>query len=258
MEFRILALGDVCGEAGVEILRRKLWSLRKLYGADFVVANGENAAGNGIKPAQARELFDAGADVVTLGNHALGRREIADVLEDMPHLLRPANWPASAPGEGVTVYDTGKARVCVIDLIGRVGMSVGADSPFDAADRLLAAYRERADIFVVDFHGEATSEKCAMAYHLDGRASVLFGTHTHVATADERIFPGGLGYITDLGMTGAADSVIGVKWEQSLAFFRGDMLVRFEPSDRAPRIQGALFTLGDGGRCTAVERISVE
>lgn len=255
MELKILALGDVCGDAGVAILQRRLWQLRQLYGADFVVVNGENAAGNGIKPAHARELFDAGADVVTLGNHALGRREIVTALEDMPCLLRPANWPSSAPGEGVAVYDTGKARICVMDLIGRVGMNVGADSPFDTADRLLETWQDKADVFVVDFHGEATSEKIAMAYHLDGRASVLFGTHTHVPTADERVFPGGLGYITDLGMTGAADSVIGVRWEQSLAFFRGDMLVRFEPADRDPRIQGALFTL-DGARCTAVERIS--
>lgn len=258
MELKILALGDVCGDAGVQILSRRLWQLRRERGADFVVVNGENAAGNGIKPAQARALFDAGADVVTLGNHALGRREIADTLDDTPYLLRPANWPAAAPGAGVAVYDTGRVRVCVIDLIGRVGMNVGAESPFDTADRLLMNWRDRADVFVVDMHGEATSEKCAMAYHLDSRVSVVFGTHTHVQTADERIFPGGLGFITDLGMTGAADSVIGVRWEQSLAFFRGDMLVRFEPSDRSPRIQGALFTVGDGGRCTAVERISAE
>ena len=125
-------------------------------------------------------------------------------------------------------------------------------------DALLEKNHGKADVFVVDFHAEATSEKCAMAYHLDGRAGVLFGTHTHVQTADERIFPGGLGFITDLGMTGASDSVIGVKWEQSLAYFRGDMLVRFEESARAPRIQGAIFTVGEDGRCTAVERVSVE
>lgn len=257
-QFKLLALGDVCGRAGLDILRRKLWGLRKFYGVDFVVANGENAAGNGITPAQARELFDAGADVITLGNHGLHKREIATFLDDEPYIVRPANWPAGAPGNGSTIYDTARVRVCIINLIGRVDIGFGAASPFDTADALLAKHREEADVFVVDFHAEATSEKCAMAYHLDGRAGVLFGTHTHVQTADERIFPGGLGYITDLGMTGAADSVIGVKWEQSLAYFRGDMLVRFEESAKSPRIQGALFTLDGSGRCTALERVSVE
>ncbi len=257
MQIKILAVGDVCGRAGLEILRRKLWGLRKFYGADFVVANGENAAGNGIMPVQARELFDAGADVITLGNHGLHRREIASFLDDEPYIVRPANWPDGAPGVGVTVYDTSQVRVCVINLIGRVDIGFGAANPFHTADTLLEKYREKADVFVVDFHAEATSEKCAMAYHLDGRAGVLFGTHTHVQTADERIFPGGLGFITDIGMTGASDSVIGVKWEQSLAYFRGDMLVRFEESARRPRIQGALFTV-ENGVCTAVERVSVE
>ena len=258
MQCKILTIGDVCGRAGLDILRRRLWSLRKFYGVDFVVANGENAAGNGITPAQARELFDAGADVITLGNHGLHKREIAAFLDDEPNIVRPANWPGSAPGIGSTIYDTAKTRICVINLIGRVDIGFGAASPFETVDALLEKNRGKADVFVVDFHAEATSEKCAMAYHLDGRAGVLFGTHTHVQTADERIFPGGLGFITDLGMTGASDSVIGVKWEQSLAYFRGDMLVRFEESARAPRIQGALFTVGEDGRCTAVERVSVE
>ncbi len=258
MTYKILAIGDVCGRAGLDILRRKLWGLRKFYGVDFVVANGENAAGNGITPAQARALFDAGADVITLGNHGLHKREIAAFLDDEPYIVRPANWPSGAPGTGVTVYDTAKTRICVMNLIGRVDIGFGAANPFETVDILLERYQDKADVFVVDFHAEATSEKCAMAYHLDGRAGVLFGTHTHVQTADERVFPGGLGFITDLGMTGAADSVIGVKWEQSLAYFRGDMLVRFEESANCPRIQGALFTIEDGGKCVAVERVSVE
>ncbi len=258
MKCKILAIGDVCGNAGLDILGKKLWGLRRYYGADFVVVNGENAAGSGITPAQARELFTAGADVVTLGNHGLRRREIVSFLEDEARIIRPANWPAGAPGNGATVYDTGKTRICVINLIGRVDLGFGALNPFDTVDVLLKQYRGKADLYVVDFHAEATSEKCAMAYHLDGRVNVLFGTHTHVQTADERIFPKGLGFLTDLGMTGAADSVIGVKWEQSLAYFRGDMLVRFEESARCPRIQGALFTVGENGMCETVERISAE
>lgn len=258
MALKILALGDVCGSAGLDHISRKLWGLRRHYGADFVVANGENASGNGITPAQARELFDSGVDVITLGNHSLNRREIVGFLDDEPNIVRPANWPAGAPGMGYTVYDTGRFRICVVNLIGRVDLPAGPANPFDEIDRIIEKQKDRADLFVVDFHAEATSEKNAMAYHLDGRAAVLFGTHTHVQTADERVFPGGLGYITDLGMTGAADSVIGVQWEKSLAFFRGDMLVRFEESRKRPRIQGALFTLNDQGKCESVERVSVE
>jgi metallophosphoesterase (TIGR00282 family) len=258
MQTKILTIGDICGRAGVAVLSRRLWSLRKYYGADMVVVNGENAAasGRGLMPADAREIFGAGADVITLGNHGLDRREIADYLDDTRNIIRPANWSSSAPGAGYTIFDTGKARVCVINLIGRVGMGI-FDSPFDTADRIIERCRADADAFVVDFHAEATSEKYAMAYHLDGRAAVLFGTHTHVQTADEHIFPGGLGYITDIGMTGAADSVIGVKWEQSLAHFRGDMLVRFEQSEREPRVCGALFTVQDG-KCVSAELVNAE
>ena len=258
MAMKILALGDVCGSAGLDITQKKLWGLRRSLGADFVVVNGENASGNGITPAQARELFDSGADVITLGTHGLHRREIASYLDDEPNIVRPANWPAGAPGMGYTVYDTGRFRICVVNLIGRVDLAPGPENPFHVIDRVIEKNRDRADLFVVDFHAEATSEKNAMAYHLDGRAAVLFGTHPHVQTADERVFPGGLGFITDLGMTGAADSVIGVQWEKSLAFFRGDMLVRFEESRKRPRIQGALFTINDQGKCEQVERVSVD
>lgn len=258
MELRILALGDVCGASGLNFLQKKLWKIRDACHADFVVVNGENAAVRGITPAQVRTLRDAGADVVTLGNHAFSRREIASCLDDEPYIVRPANWASSLPGTGMCFYPSDKAEVCVINLIGRVGMNVGPDSPFDTADALLAKAQTRTKFIIVDFHAEATSEKIALAYHIDGRASILFGTHTHVQTADERIFPRGLGYMTDLGMTGAVDSVIGVRPEQSVAFFRGDFLSRFEDAGGAAAACGALFRLDESGRCTDVERIRVE
>ena len=258
MELRILALGDVCGASGLAFLQKNLWQLRKAYNADFVVVNGENTAVRGITPAQARTLHDAGADVITLGNHAFSRREIGPYLDETPNILRPANWASSMPGAGMCFYQTDKAEVCVINLIGRVGMNVGPESPFDTADRLLEKARSRTKRIVVDFHAEATSEKIAMAYHIDGRASILFGTHTHVQTADERIFPKGLGYITALGTTAAVDSVIGVRAEQSLAFFRGNFLSRFEDAGGEAAACGAVFTLDANGRCTAVERIRIE
>lgn len=258
MELRILALGDVCGASGLTFLQKKLWQMRKYYSADFVVINGENAAVRGITPAQARTLRDAGADVITLGNHAFSRREIASCLDDEPYIVRPANWASSLPGTGMCFYPADKAEFCVINLIGRVGMNAGPESPFDTADALLAKARARTKFIIVDFHAEATSEKIALAYHIDGRASILFGTHTHVQTADERVFPRGLGYLTDLGMTGAVDSVIGVRAEQSVAFFRGNFLSRFEDAGGAAAACGALFKLDESGRCTGVERIRME
>lgn len=258
MEFRVLAIGDVCGATGLAFLTKKLWAMRKHYGVDFTVVNGENAAVLGITPAQARSLRDAGADVITLGNHTFSRREIVSYLEDEPYIVRPANWAPDTPGVGMCYYETDRGEVCVINLIGRVGMNVGPASPFDTIDALLAKAQARTKYIIVDFHAEATSEKIAMAYYLDGRASVLFGTHTHVQTADERVFPKGLGYITDLGMTGAVDSVIGVRPAQSVAFFRGSMLTRFEDAGGAAAACGAVFTLDENGRCTDVERIRVE
>ncbi len=238
MAFKILAIGDVFGKVGLETLSSRLRRTKRELGADFTVVNGENAAKLGITPDNARQIFEAGADVITLGNHALNQRKIVDYLDDEPYIVRPANWPSPAPGRGSVIYDTGGLRVAVVNLVGRVTMEYGPESPFTCADRVLAELSGRCDAVVVDFHAEATSEKAAMAYHLDGRAAVLFGTHTHVQTADERVFPGGLGYITDLGMTGASDSIIGTAPSGWLARFRGDMLAHTE-------------TAWGGARCAA-------
>ena len=260
MGLNILALGDVCGAPGLALLQKRLWRLRGEYKADLVVVNGENANVRGITPDQARSLRDCGADVVTLGNHSFDRREIASYLDEDRSIIRPANYASFLPGTGVCWYDTGKAEVCVINLLGRIGVNVSPPpaDPFEMAERLVAEAAKRTRFIVVDFHTETTSEKTAMAYALDGRASVLFGTHTHVQTADERIFPKGLGYITDLGMCGALDSVIGVRPDTSLAFFRGNTLSRFEDARGSAFATGALFTLGDDGKCTHVERVRVE
>ena len=196
MLYHILAVGDVVMEPGLRHLERHLRPLQKWKAIDFTVVNGENAAGVGLTRDQAERIYDAGADVVTLGNHAFGKSQIADFLEDAPWLLRPANYTGRAPGRGCGVYDLGGVRIRVLNLIGRCDLAWGADNPFTAADRLLE--RDAADFTLVDFHAEATSEKLAMGYYLDGRVSALWGTHTHVPTADERVCPKGTGYITDL------------------------------------------------------------
>ena len=250
----ILAIGDVVGDPGMDILCRRLGRLQRQVGADLTVVNGENATGRGITPALAEDIFYAGADVITLGNHTFANRQICDYLDEQPHILRPLNFPAQQPGQGSVVVEVQGRRVCVANLQGRVGMDYNVSSPFSAADALLR--ETEADLFLLDFHAEATSEKLAMGYHLAGRAAAVWGTHTHVPTADERILPGGTGYITDVGMTGGFDSVLGVRWEQSVAMFRGELAPRFQPSDRNKQIQGAVFTIDNStGCCTQVQRV---
>ena len=253
---KILTLGDVCGEAGVELARRRLGALRRSSGADLIIINGENATGRGITPDIAHDLLLAGADVITLGNHAFDNRRILPMLEEDSRVVRPYNRSSRIEGRGYCVTDVCGARVCVVSLLGRLYMDINCDSPFDAFDALLREVQ--ADLYVVDFHAQATSEKKAMGYHVDGRAAVMFGTHTHVQTADARILPRGTGYITDVGMTGAAESVIGVRWQQSLEYFRGGLTQRFENSDLDCRIQGALFELDQRGACLRATLIDTE
>jgi metallophosphoesterase (TIGR00282 family) len=194
--------------------------------------------------------------VVTLGNHSFGKRQIVPMLEENRYLLRPANQAPQLPGIGWNVYECGRWRIGVIDLIGRCKMDFGPDNPFTAADRILREME--ADVRLVDFHTEATSEKAAMAYHLAGRVSAVWGTHTHVPTADERIFPKGTGFITDLGMTGPLESVIGVRPEQSVTMFLGGLPGRFEPADGPCKLDACLFEIDpQTGLCTALERLNI-
>ena len=257
MHFKVLAVGDITGESGVDFLRRQLGRLKREKGIDFVVANGENAAGNGLLPAQAEDIFAAGADVITLGNHTFGKMQIAHFLDENPYILRPANYTGRASGRGWGVYDCGRVQVGVLNLIGRCGLDFNAENPFTTADRVLKN-ADKPTFVLVDLHAQATSEKLAMSYYLDGRVSALWGTHTHVPTADEHVCPKGTGYITDLGMTGPRESVLGIRPEQSVEFFLGGLPGRYRTAEGACKLQGAIFTLDSGtGLCVGVERIEV-
>ena len=256
MLLNILAVGDVVGEGGLDILSRRLDGLRQETEANFVVVNGENASGVGLTEEQAWRIRDAGADAVTLGNHAFGKTQIAACLDETSWLLRPANLSGRAPGHGCEIFDLGGVRIRVLNLIGRCDLSWGADNPFTAADRNLE--RGEAELTLVDFHAEATSEKLAMGYYLDGRVSALWGTHTHVPTADERVYPKGTGYITDLGMTGAVESVLGIEPWQSVETFLGGLPGRYKTPQGPAKLQGAVFTLDSAtGLCVDVERVDI-
>ena len=256
MIYHILAVGDVVGEQGLAHLEKNLRPLKKLKDIQFTVVNGENAAVTGVTAEQIDRLYAAGADVVTLGNHTFGKPQIAGRLEEDPYLLRPANYTGRAPGKGWGVFDCGRIQIGVMNLIGRCGLDFNADNPFLTASRLLKT--DKPLFTLVDFHAEATSEKLAMAYHLDGQVSALWGTHTHVPTADERVFPKGTGYISDLGMTGPVESVLGIKPEQSVEQFLGGLPGRYQVADGPCKMQGAIFSLDSTtGLCVDVERVDI-
>ncbi|MEG0780007.1 MAG: TIGR00282 family metallophosphoesterase [Oscillospiraceae bacterium] len=256
MQYNILAIGDVVGDPGLKHLARHLRTVKKLKNIAFTVVNGENASGVGLTQEQAEDIFTAGADVITLGNHTWGKVQIASYLDDSPYILRPANYTGHAPGRGEGIYDLGAVRVRVVNLIGRCGLDWNAENPFTTMDKLLSG--EKTTFTVVDFHAQATSEKLAMGYYLDGRVSALWGTHTHVPTADERVCPHGTGYLTDVGMTGPIESVLGVLPEQSMELFLGGLPGRYKIAGGACKMQGAIFTLdSDTGLCVAVERLDI-
>ena len=256
MIYNILAVGDVVGACGVKHLSRCLRSLKKRKSIHFTVVNGENAAMVGLTPNDADDIFAAGADVITLGNHTFGKMQIRDYLDDCPYILRPANLQPSLPGRGFGVFETKIGQVGVVNLLGRCNLDFRPDNPFRVIDKVL---KELDGLPVLlDFHAEATSEKLAMAYYLDGKISAQWGTHTHVQTADEQILPKGTGYLTDLGMTGPVHSVIGVKPEQSIANFRGELTSRYETAPGPCMLAGAVFTIdAKTGRCTAAERVAL-
>ena len=257
MSFTVLAVGDVVASAGLEFLQKRLGSLRRLTGADFVVVNGENAAGVGLTSRQARDMLDAGADVITLGNHSFQKQEVFSFLDDSSRILRPANFAPQTPGRGWGVYDSRYGPVLVMNLIGRCSMDFGPDNPFHAADKILKENKAR--FCLLDFHAEATSEKLAMGWYLDGRVSAVWGTHTHVQTSDAGVLPGGTGYITDLGMTGPKHSVLGVKPEQSISMFLGNPRSRYEAAPGPVKLEGAVFRLDkSSGRCLSVEALRIE
>ena len=256
MEFKVLAVGDVVGNPGMERIRKSLRKLKMQTQADFVIVNGENAAVVGITPDQAEDIFDAGADVITLGNHTFGKREIVTYLDENNWILRPANYAPQAPGIGWGVYETAVGDVAVIDLQGRVNMDYTPDNPFLEAERILKQIKSK--LIFVEIHAEATSEKLAMGYMLDGRISALWGTHTHVPTADTQVLPKGTGYVTDLGMTGPKHSVLGIKPELSIAKFRGDLTERYRWAEGPTKLEAVLFTIDpQTGLCRKAERVDL-
>ena len=253
MDFKVLAVGDVVGNPGLDRIRRSLRYLKRKTEADFVVVNGENAAVVGLTPNQAEDILDAGADCITMGNHTWSKREIVPYMEDCPQIIRPANYAPQVPGRGWQIFETKAGDVAVIDLIGRCGMDYGPDNPFLIIEKILKEVT--AKIILVELHAEATSEKLAMGYLLDGRVSAVWGTHTHVPTADARILPKGTGYVTDLGMTGPQESVLGIRPELSIAKFRGDLPERYRWADGPTKLEAVLFTIDSAtGRCRKAER----
>lgn len=256
MDFKILAVGDVVGGPGMDRIRKSLRYLKRKTNADFVVVNGENAAVVGITPEQAEDIFDAGADVITMGNHTFGKREIVPYLEDNSRILRPANYAPQTPGNGYGVYDSKVGPIAVIDLIGRCNMDYGPDNPFLMVEKILKDVNTK--ICLVEIHAEATSEKLAMGYMLDGRVSTVWGTHTHVPTADAQVLPGGTGYVTDLGMTGPQHSVLGIRPELSIAKFRGDLTQRYQWANGPTKMEAVLFTIdSETGLCRKAERVDL-
>lgn len=255
---RILAVGDVSGAPGLDFLEERLRQIRRNYGIDFAVVNGENSNVVGIAPKHAERIFDAGADVITLGNHTWAFRDIAPYLDDNSRIIRPANYAPQCPGAGYTVVATALGRVCVINLLGKLGLDANTDHPFATAETLLDELSGAADIFLVDFHAEATSEKRALGYFLDGRVSAIWGTHTHVQTSDGDVLPKGTGYITDLGMTGPIHSVLGIEKEQSIGKFLGDPPERYRSAKGGCKLEGAVFEISESsGRCLSVETIRI-
>ena len=256
MEFQVLAVGDVVGNPGMDRIRRSLRYWKRKTGADFVIVNGENASVVGMTPQQGEDILDAGADVITMGNHTFNRREIVPYLDDCPQIIRPANYAPQVPGRGWAVFDSKWGPIAVIDLIGRCGMDFGPDNPFLMVDKILKQIDVK--IILVEIHAEATSEKLAMGYMLDGRVSAVWGTHTHVPTADAQVLPKGTGYVTDLGMTGPKNSVLGIRPDLSIGKFRGDLYARYQWAEGPTKMEAVLFTIDtETGLCKAVERVDL-
>ena len=254
---RVLFIGDVFGSPGRRCLEELLPDLRRRLGADLVVANAENAAGGlGLNNQQARAMFVQGVDVITTGNHVWKQRDLLPLLEQEPHLLRPANYPQGSPGRGwVRVRTRGGVEVGVVNLEGRTFMSP-LDCPFATLETLLAGPLKDLEVICLDMHAEATSEKQALAWHFDGRLSAVLGTHTHVQTADERILPRGTAFITDLGLTGPHQSVIGMEPEAAISRFISQRPAKFQVAKKDPRLQGALVTIDEtSGRGLSIERL---
>ncbi len=255
---RVLFIGDVVGRPGRRVLATRLSGLRRAHAADVVIANGENSAGGvGLSGEAAAELFAAGVDILTGGNHVWHNREVYDLLDSEPRIVRPANFPPGVPGRGAAVVQTPAGhKVGVLNLQGRVFMQE-IDDPFRIGRQQAAVLRGNVPVVIVDMHAEATSEKIAMGWYLDGRVSAVVGTHTHVQTADERILPEGTAYISDVGMTGPRDGVIGMAREGIIERFLTQLPVRFQVASGPAQINGVLIDVAVDGRAQSIERIAL-
>ncbi len=253
---RILCIGDVVGRCALEYLSKTLWKKRSEYKIDFVIANGENTSDiHGLTPTDAQALLSYGVDFITMGNHTWSKRELYAYLDENPDkIIRPCNYPSSCPGYGYSVVDVCGYKALIINAQGQAFMET-LDSPFDAIDYALEREAGNYDFSVLDFHAEATSEKYAIARTFDGKITIIFGTHTHVPTADMQILPGGTGYVTDLGMTGPVNGILGTDTDAVLCKMRDHMLSRFVPAEGEIQAQAVIFEI-DGTRVTSVERIT--
>lgn len=255
---KIFCIGDIVGRAGRDAITNLLPALKTEFGLDLVIANAENAAGgSGVTPKIANQLFRAGCDVLTLGDHVWDRPELAEYLKETPAIIRPANFPEGAPGQGWTVVETAQGvKVGVINLLGRVFMRYNVDCPFRYLQRLTADIKQKTPVMILDFHAETTSEKVAMGFFIDGQISAVVGTHTHIQTADEKILPRGTAYITDLGMTGPYDSVIGQNKEKIIKRFLTSLPERFEVARDNCWLHGVVIDVDERtGKAVKIERI---
>lgn len=254
---KILFIGDIFGRPGRMLLTNQLQKLHSLYRWDVCIANAENAAGGkGISYVTADEIFLSGVDAITMGNHTWARKEIFNFIDSCTKIVRPANYPKGVPGKGRLILEKNGYKIGLINLIGRIYMDQPSDCPFQAADREIAVLKQQCQIIIVDFHAEATSEKIALAYYLDGRVSAVIGTHTHVQTADERILDNGTATISDVGMTGPYDGVIGVEKTQVIQKFINGLPIRFEPAEGRTILNAVLLTIDEKtGKALEVRRI---
>ncbi len=254
---KIMIIGDVVGQCGTEFLRHNLFDISKQYGVDMIIANGENAAkNNGLDKTSAETLFTSGVDVITSGNHIWHKFEMQNIIDDYENILRPANYPGECPGNGYVIFNAGGTKVLVISVLGTVYLDSLA-SPFETVERILNREEGSYDISIVDIHAEATSEKAALARYFDGKLTAVVGTHTHVQTADERILPLGTAFITDLGMTGAYESILGVECERIINKFLTKMPTRFEQAEGVCQFNAVVVTIDNiSNKATSIERIS--
>ena len=253
---KILAVGDIVGESGVKKLKEILPKIKKEENIDFVITNGENSAGGmGITEKNFKEIIEAGTNVITMGNHTWGKKDIFKFIDD-PKLLRPANYPKGVVGKGLGIYEYNGKKIAVMNFMGRVDINILTENPFIMAKEMVEELQDKVDIIVIDFHAEATAEKIAMARYLDGKITILFGTHTHVQTGDEQIFPNGTAYITDLGMTGPKNSVIGMDVQASIKRFETTLPEKYKLAEGECIFNGVIFNIDDNtNKVTDIKRL---